>query len=55
MKYLILDDLNSFECIGAKCSYTCCKDWTIDIDVKGEFGEKLKMGLQIRMAIVIFN
>ena len=54
MKYLILDDLNSFECIGAKCSYTCCKDWTIDIDstsanfyrnVKGEFGEKLKNGI----------
>ena len=51
MKYLILDDLNTFQCIGDKCSYTCCKDWKINIDaastnfyrnVKGEFGEKLK-------------
>lgn len=49
MKYLILDDLNSFQCIGSKCSYTCCKDWQVCIDsisekyyrnVKGKFGEK---------------
>lgn len=32
VKYLILDDLNSFECIGSKCSYTCCKDWKISVD-----------------------
>lgn len=51
MKYLTLDNLNSFQCIGSKCSYTCCKDWQIRIDstsenfyrnVKGKFGEKLK-------------
>lgn len=49
MKYLILDDLNSFQGIGSKCSYTCCKDWQVRIDsisekyyrnVKGKFGEK---------------
>ena len=54
MKYLILDDLNSFECIGAKCSYTCCKDWKISVDsaserfyrnVSGKFGEELKNGI----------
>ena len=51
MKYLILDDLNSFECIGSECTYTCCANWNISIDpksteyyhnVEGPFGEKLK-------------
>ena len=32
MKYLALDDLNSFKCIGSKCKYTCCKGWEISID-----------------------
>lgn len=54
VKYLILDDLNSFECIGSKCSYTCCKDWKISVDsasarfyrnVWGKFGEELKNGI----------
>lgn len=54
MKYLILDELNSFQCIGSKCSYTCCKDWQINIDpasaefyrnVKGKFGQRLKKGI----------
>lgn len=51
MKYLILDVLNTFQCVGKKCPYTCCRGWKINIDsytanfyrsVEGKFGEKLK-------------
>ena len=54
MKYLILDELNNFECIGSDCPYTCCANWKITIDaesmnfyqnVEGEFGEKLKASI----------
>lgn len=57
MKYLILDDLNSFECIGSECTYTCCANWNISIDpksteyyhnVEGPFGEKLKKNIVVR-------
>lgn len=55
MKYLILDELNNFECIGSDCPYTCCANWKITIDaesmnfyqnVEGEFGEKLKASIR---------
>lgn len=54
MKYLILDELNNFECIGSDCEYTCCADWKICIDkktadyyhtVEGEFGNKLQYSI----------
>lgn len=57
MKYLILDDLNSFECIGSECTYTCCANWNISIDpksteyyhnVEGPLGEKLKKNIVVR-------
>lgn len=54
MKYLILDELNNFECIGSHCEYTCCANWKICIDkesvdyyqnVEGEFGNKLQYSI----------
>lgn len=51
MKYLILDEINSFQCIGSDCPYTCCANWGIGIDadsvnyyrsVDGKFGERLR-------------
>lgn len=63
MKYLILDELNNFECIGSECTYTCCANWKICIDaesmdyylnVEGEFGKKLKNSIRTEDGTGIF-
>lgn len=64
MKYLALDDLNSFKCIGSKCKYTCCKGWEISIDsetmdfyhnVSGKFGNKLRNSVIEKDNIYFFD
>ena len=54
MKYLSLDVLEDFECIGSACPNTCCAGWSIIVDedsvnyyqsIEEEFGEKLRNGL----------
>ena len=64
MKYLILDELNSFQCIGSDCPYTCCANWKIAIDaesmnfyrnVEGEFGEKLKNSIRTEDGFSFFS
>lgn len=63
MKYLILDELNNFECIGSDCEYTCCANWKICIDkesvdyyhnVEGEFGKRLKASIRSEDGISFF-
>ncbi len=64
MKYLILDVLNTFQCIGEKCPYTCCRGWKINIDsayanfyrdVKGKFGKKLKNSIIDKDGVSVFK